>query len=127
MSTTPANGEISSAIAALGASTIAAVATAVTVARASVAIVAVVVVSRIELVSTWTRLATHRPRPRAARAGTRVDGTTTVVVIANIVVDVARGVAMRGPGRRDDRANDRATNERTNQLATAVVFVYFSP
>lgn len=51
MSTTPANGEISSAIAALGASTIAAVATAVTVARASVAIVAVVVVSRVELTS----------------------------------------------------------------------------
>ena len=124
-STTPANGETSPAIAALGARTNAAVAIEVAVARASVAIVVVVVVVVVSMAraraierarASTRRLETHRPRPRTARAGTTVDDD----IVGDVVVGIgggggggdARRRASRGDG---DRPTDRTTDRPTDR------------
>ena len=121
-STTPANGETSPAIAALGARTNAAVAIEVAVARASVAIVVVVVVvsmaraRAIERARASTRrLETHRPRPRTARAGTTVDDDIVGDVVVGIGGGGGGGDARRRASRGDvDRTTDRPTDRPTD-------------
>ena len=122
-STTPANGETSPAIAALGARTNAAVAIEVAVARASVAIVVVVVVVVVSMAraraierarASTRRLETHRPRPRTARAGTTVDDD----IVGDVVVGIGGGGGGGDARRRASRGDVDRTTERPNDRPT---------